>query len=58
MLFHIQCFTFRSFFASLVAISGMDDEDNDLSPLHEMLDDKLRITYFKGYLAEVAQAVK
>lgn len=41
-----------------VTENGMDDEDNDLSPLHEMLDDKLRTTYFKRYLAEVAQAVK
>ncbi|KAD4584097.1 hypothetical protein E3N88_21698 [Mikania micrantha] len=38
--------------------NGMDDEDNDTSPLHEMLDDKLRVTYFKGYLASVSQAIK
>lgn len=36
----------------------MDDEDNDTSPIHEMLDDKLRVVYFKGYLASVAQAIK
>ncbi|PWA69456.1 hypothetical protein CTI12_AA290770 [Artemisia annua] len=37
---------------------GMDDEDNDTSPLHEMLDDKLRVAYFKGYLASVSLAIK
>lgn len=36
----------------------MDDEDDDTSPLHEMLDDKLRVRYYKGYLASVAQAIK
>lgn len=36
----------------------MDDEDNDASPLHEMLDDKLRVTYFKSYLAAVSLAIK
>ncbi|KAJ6718164.1 hypothetical protein OIU79_006148 [Salix purpurea] len=36
---------------------GMDDEDID-APLHEVLDDKLRVRYFKGYLASVAQAIK
>ncbi|KAL6338495.1 hypothetical protein AAG906_020592 [Vitis piasezkii] len=41
-----------------VTENGMDDEDNDTSPLHEMLDDKLRVFYFKGYLASVAQAIK
>ena len=38
--------------------TGMDDEENDTSPLHGMLDDKLRVFYFKRYLAEVAQAIK
>ena len=38
-------------------LAGMDDEDNDNLPLHEMLDDKLRVRYFKGYLASVAQAI-
>ncbi|PWA54602.1 glycoside hydrolase family 1 [Artemisia annua] len=38
--------------------NGMDDEDNDTSPLHEMLDDKLRVAYFKGYLASVSLAIK
>ncbi|KAK7323431.1 hypothetical protein VNO77_26903 [Canavalia gladiata] len=38
--------------------NGMDDEDDDNVPLHEMLDDKLRVRYFKGYLASVAQAIK
>ncbi|XP_020226110.1 uncharacterized protein LOC109807849 [Cajanus cajan] len=41
-----------------VTENGMDDEDNDNVPLHEMLDDKLRVRYFKGYLASVAQAIK
>ncbi|KAL5773800.1 hypothetical protein ACOSQ2_013724 [Xanthoceras sorbifolium] len=38
--------------------NGMDDEDNDTCPLHEMLDDKLRVKYFKEYLAAVSQAIK
>ncbi|XP_062105138.1 beta-glucosidase 42 [Humulus lupulus] len=38
--------------------NGMDDEENKAAQLHEMLDDKLRVTYFKGYLAGVAQAIK
>ncbi|KAB1203397.1 Beta-glucosidase 42 [Morella rubra] len=37
---------------------GMDDEENDTSPVHEMLDDKLRVAFFKTYLAAVAQAIK
>ncbi|KAF3452274.1 hypothetical protein FNV43_RR02707 [Rhamnella rubrinervis] len=41
-----------------VTENGMDDEENDTSPLHEMLDDKLRVLYYKRYLAEVAQAIK
>lgn len=41
-----------------VTENGMDDEENDSSPLHEMLDDKLRVRYFKGYLSAVAQAIK
>lgn len=41
-----------------VTENGMDDEDNDNLPLHEMLDDKLRVCYFKGYLASVAKAIK
>ncbi|CAK7325990.1 unnamed protein product [Dovyalis caffra] len=40
-----------------VTENGMDDEDVD-APLHEVLDDKLRVRYFKGYLASVAQAIK
>lgn len=39
-------------------LTGMDDEEDDSLPLHEMLDDKLRVRYFKGYLASVAQAIK
>ncbi|XP_014501361.1 beta-glucosidase 42 [Vigna radiata var. radiata] len=41
-----------------VTENGMDDEDSDELQLHEMLDDKLRVRYFKGYLASVAQAIK
>ncbi|PON55408.1 Glycoside hydrolase [Parasponia andersonii] len=41
-----------------VTENGMDDEENETSPLHEMLDDKLRVVYFKRYLAAVAQAIK
>ncbi|PHT99957.1 Beta-glucosidase 4 [Capsicum chinense] len=37
--------------------NGMDDEDEDTSPLHEMLDDKLRVSYFKAYLASIHQAI-
>ena len=39
-------------------LTGMDDEENDSLPLHEMLDDKLRVQYFKGYVSSVAQAMK
>ncbi|CAL5364751.1 unnamed protein product [Camellia sinensis] len=41
-----------------VTENGMDDEDNDSDPLHEMLDDKLRVCYYKSYLAAVSQAIK
>ncbi|GAU38904.1 hypothetical protein TSUD_119700 [Trifolium subterraneum] len=41
-----------------VTENGMDDEDDDSLPLHEILDDKLRVRYFKGYVASVAQAIK
>ncbi|CAM8963134.1 unnamed protein product [Rhodiola kirilowii] len=41
-----------------VTENGMDDEDNDTSPLHEVLNDDLRVSYFKGYLAAVSQAIK
>ena len=37
---------------------GMDDEENDTAPLHEMLNDQMRINFYKGYLAAVAQAIK
>ncbi|GFP95768.1 beta-glucosidase 42 [Phtheirospermum japonicum] len=37
--------------------NGMDDEGDSTSPLHEMLDDKLRVSYYKGYLAAVHQAI-
>ncbi|KAL4378899.1 hypothetical protein GQ457_02G025770 [Hibiscus cannabinus] len=38
--------------------NGMDEEDDNSLPLSEILDDKLRVRYFKGYLAAVAQAIK
>ncbi|GAB4835340.1 Beta-glucosidase 42 [Ancistrocladus abbreviatus] len=41
-----------------VTENGMDDEENHSAQLHEMLDDKLRVLYFKGYLAAVAQSIK
>lgn len=41
-----------------VTENGMDDEDNDTSPLHEMLDDKLRVRYYREYIAAVSQAIK
>ncbi|XVE90695.1 hypothetical protein DITRI_Ditri20bG0097600 [Diplodiscus trichospermus] len=41
-----------------VTENGMDDEDDNSLPLHEILDDKLRVRYYKGYLAAIAQAIK
>ncbi|KAK1562811.1 hypothetical protein Q3G72_017470 [Acer saccharum] len=41
-----------------VTENGMDDEEDDTSPLHEMLDDKMRVKYYKRYLAAVSQAIK
>lgn len=41
-----------------VTENGMDDEENDMCTLHEMLDDKLRVRYYKEYLASVALAIK
>ncbi|GLT87930.1 hypothetical protein SLE2022_059810 [Rubroshorea leprosula] len=41
-----------------VTENGMDDEDDSSLTLHEVLDDKLRVRYYKGYLAAVAQAIK
>ncbi|KAK4858730.1 hypothetical protein QYF36_021152 [Acer negundo] len=41
-----------------VTENGMDDEDDDNSPLHEMLDDKMRVKYYKRYLMAVSQAIK
>ncbi|KAI9078147.1 hypothetical protein K1719_039915 [Acacia pycnantha] len=40
-----------------VTENGMEDENNDEVPLNEMLDDKLRVRYFKEYLAAVASAI-
>ena len=36
----------------------MDDDEDGSCPLNEMLDDKLRVCYYKGYLTAVAQAIK
>ncbi|KAJ4703512.1 Beta-glucosidase [Melia azedarach] len=44
--------------AIYVTENGMDDEENENTPLVEMLDDKLRVRYFKGYLSAVAQTIK
>ncbi|XVF56382.1 hypothetical protein PTKIN_Ptkin06aG0116000 [Pterospermum kingtungense] len=38
--------------------NGMDDEENETASLHEMLDDQMRIRFYKAYLAAVAQAIK
>ncbi|XAR65846.1 Beta-glucosidase [Bertholletia excelsa] len=38
--------------------NGMDDEDTNTCPLHQILDDKLRVRYYKEYLAAVSQAIK
>lgn len=38
--------------------TGMDDEDDGSASMHEMLDDKRRVAYFKSYLANVAEAIK
>ncbi|CAA7404559.1 unnamed protein product [Spirodela intermedia] len=40
-----------------VTENGMDDEDSKVSALEQALDDKMRVDYFKGYLASVAQAI-
>ncbi|KAI7725106.1 hypothetical protein M8C21_026477 [Ambrosia artemisiifolia] len=37
---------------------GMDDEDNVASPIEKMLDDKLRVSYFKGYLESTSIAIR
>ncbi|OVA10665.1 Glycoside hydrolase [Macleaya cordata] len=41
-----------------VTENGMDDEEDATALLHEVLDDKKRVGYFKGYLAAVAQSIK
>ncbi|KAK4385785.1 Beta-glucosidase 42 [Sesamum angolense] len=38
--------------------NGMDDEEDETSPFNHMLDDKLRVSYYKGYLAAIHQAIK
>ncbi|XP_054812429.1 beta-glucosidase 42 [Prosopis cineraria] len=42
----------------IVTENGMDDEDDDKLSLNEMLDDKLRLRFYKEYLASVALAIK
>ncbi|XP_047316108.1 beta-glucosidase 42 isoform X3 [Impatiens glandulifera] len=41
-----------------VTENGMDDEDNSDASLNDMLDDKMRVEYYKGYLTSVALAIK
>lgn len=41
-----------------VTENGMDDEEDDSAELHEVLDDKLRVSYFKGYVAAVKEAIE
>lgn len=36
----------------------MDDEDNDIVEFYEVLDDKLRVIYFKGYFVVVVEVIK
>nr|BAO04177.1 hypothetical protein [Delphinium grandiflorum] len=38
--------------------NGMDDEEDTTAPLHEMLDDRKRVGYFKGYVGAVAEAIR
>lgn len=38
--------------------TGMDDEEDPTSPVDVMLDDKLRVSYYKAYLAAVHQAIQ
>jgi len=38
--------------------TGMDDEDDGSASIHDMLDDKRRVDYFKSYLANVSQAIE
>lgn len=42
----------------IITENGVDDEENESCPLHEMLDDKMRVGYFKSYLAEVSKAIR
>ncbi|XP_078432569.1 beta glucosidase 42 isoform X2 [Wolffia australiana] len=41
-----------------VTENGMDDEDSEITSLEQAVDDKLRVDYFKGYIASVAQAIR
>uniref|UniRef100_A0A1D1ZF74 Beta-glucosidase 4 n=1 Tax=Anthurium amnicola TaxID=1678845 RepID=A0A1D1ZF74_9ARAE len=41
-----------------VTENGMDEEEVDVSSLDEVLDDKMRVDYYKGYLASVAQSIR
>ncbi|XP_022998813.1 beta-glucosidase 42 [Cucurbita maxima] len=42
----------------IITENGVDDEEDETCPLHEMLDDKMRVGYFKSYLAEVFNAIR
>ncbi|CAO1942649.1 unnamed protein product [Urochloa humidicola] len=44
--------------AIYITENGMDEEDDQSATLEQVLNDKTRIGYFKGYLASVAQAIK
>jgi hypothetical protein len=39
-------------------VTGMDDEEDETAPIEDFLNDQKRLRYFKGYLAEVAQAIR
>jgi len=36
----------------------VDEEEDETCPLHQMLDDKMRVGYFRSYLAEVSNAIR
>jgi len=38
--------------------AGMDDEDDQSATLDQVLNDTMRVGYFKGYLNSVALAIK
>ena len=43
---------------SLSILTGMDDEDEEITSLEQALDDSMRVNYFKEYLASVAHAIR